>query len=80
MKWVGHDLAKINESNHLEKEINKALKKGKEKEKRLIEQGWRWVKISSISKLLVPCDKNGNPTKQGLEKIKKYKEHLGIIY
>lgn len=55
----------------------RALKKAKDKEKEQLKQGWRYVQISKTSKVLVPC-KNGKPTKEGEEIIKRYQEYLGI--
>lgn len=58
---------------------NKALAKAKSVEQKKIEQGWRWVKISRLSKVLVPCDKNGKPTIDGQKKIEAIKNNINII-
>ena len=42
----------------------------------MIKNGWRWKKINGRISVLVPCDKNGNPTEQGLKIIKKQKSLL----
>ena len=39
-----------------------------------IKEGWRWIKVNERLKILVPCDKHGNPTKEGLEKIQVHKQ------
>lgn len=56
----------------------KALQKAKKIEKNLENMGWRWVKLSDRMSVFVPCDKDGNPTKLGLEKIKRQKLLHGI--
>lgn len=56
----------------------RALKKAKEREQERIKQGWQFVKITPRMKVFVPC-KNGKPTKEGENIIKRYKEYLGII-
>ena len=58
---------------------NKALAKAKSVEQKKIKQGWRWVKISKLSKILVPCDKNGKPTAQGQKRIEAIKNNINII-
>lgn len=58
---------------------NKALAKAKSVEQKKIRQGWRWVKISKLSKILVPCDKNGKPTAQGQKRIEAMKNNINII-
>ncbi len=58
---------------------NKALAKAKSIEQKKIRQGWRWVRISKLSKILVPCDKNGKPTKEGQKRIDTVKNNINII-
>ena len=53
------------------------LSKAKEREKEQLKQGWQYVQISKMHKVLVP-HKNGKPTKEGEEIIKRYKEYLGV--
>ena len=55
------------------------LAKAKSVEQKKIRQGWRWVKISKLSKILVPCDKNGKPTIEGQKKIEAIKNNINII-
>ena len=57
---------------------NKALKKAKEVEKSKLKKGWRWKRVHSSLSMLVPCDKKGNPTKEGADMIAKYKEMLRL--
>lgn len=49
----------------------KVLLKARNTEKRLIEDGWRYVKVDERRTVLIPCDKEGNPTKQGQKTIEK---------
>lgn len=58
---------------------NKALEKAKDIESKKIEQGWRWIRISYLSKILVPCDKNGKPTKEGQRRIDVLRNKVNII-
>lgn len=50
----------------------KALLKAKAIEKKKLKDGWRYVQVTEATQLLVPCDKNGKPTKAGQEKINEY--------
>jgi len=56
----------------------KALSEAKIMEKNDEKKGYRWIKINNRLSIHVPCDKDGNPTKKGLEKIKKLKEYERI--
>ena len=42
-----------------------AAEKANKIEKKKLKNGWRWVKIISSLKILVPHDKKGNPTAEG---------------
>ena len=53
---------------------NKKLRKMKSVEHDKMLFGWRYVKIDSRTTLLVPCDKNGEPTEEGKRKIEAYKD------
>ena len=55
----------------------RALKKAKDKEEEQLKQGWQYVQISKMHKVLVP-HKDGKPTKEGEEIIKRYQEYLGV--
>lgn len=66
---------------HIDEEIDAALKisdakrrKYLKKEKNKINAGWKYVRISNSTKILVPCDNEGNPTEYGQERIKLRKE------
>lgn len=48
----------------------KALARAKRMEKTLKKEGWKWIKINPRTMILVPCDKEGKPTKKGEEMIK----------
>lgn len=54
----------------------KALEKAHRIERDRIARGWRWVKVNAITSVLVPCDKKGKPTKEGLRKIALLKPSL----
>lgn len=56
----------------------RALEKAKTLEKRDLKNGYRWYRINERNKILIPCNEKGYPTSKGLEKIKLFKEHLGI--
>jgi len=58
---------------------NKALKKAKNIEQGRIKQGWQWVKIGKLTKILVPCDKNGKPTEEAQRRIDRLKGRINII-
>lgn len=56
----------------------KALEKAKKMESKKIKQGYRWKRISPTLTMLVHCNPDGTPSEQGLERIAKQKERLGI--
>lgn len=58
---------------------NKALERAKAQEKKRLKQGWRWIRVSNLSKILVPCDKNGKPTKEGQRRIDVLRNKVNII-
>lgn len=60
-------------------EATKALTKAKAQEKKRLKQGWKWIRISNLSKVLVPCDKNGKPTKEGQRRIDVLRNKVNII-
>lgn len=49
----------------------RAAEKAHRQEERRLKKGWRWVKITPRTRILVPCDKNGNPTKEGQRLIEE---------
>lgn len=55
-----------------------ALEKAKRIEQKQTKKGYKWIKINERNSIFVPCDKNGNPTKEGERKIQLFKNALGI--
>lgn len=78
MAGIGTELAWAEERCAFTQAARTAAKKGAKIERERIKQGWRWVKVGTISKILVPCDKKGNPTQDGLRRIERMKQNLGI--
>lgn len=64
--WV-YDNEKVPDSS------KKALEKAHRMESELMEDGWRWVKVSKNTSILVPFDKSGNITKKGEDMIESVK-------
>lgn len=52
----------------------KGLEKAHRYEKVMLKNGYRWYTINSCTKILVECDKDGNPTKMGKQQIKRAQE------
>lgn len=52
------------------------LEKAKQYEEKKKKEGWKWKKVNDRLTVLVPCDKNGNPTSEGLKIIKRQKARL----
>lgn len=78
MASIGNELVWAEERRTVTQAAKAAAKKGAKMERERIKQGWRWVKVGTRSKILVPCDKKGNPTKDGLRRIERMKQNLGI--
>ena len=55
-----------------EKDRQAALKADK-KDARDIRHGYRWIRIDPRTKVLVECDKQGNPTEKGRRQIEMIK-------
>ena len=55
----------------------KALEHVKALERKNIKQGYRWIRISPITEIHVPCDKDGNPTEEGMRRIRMLKNAKG---
>lgn len=51
-----------------------ALEKAKRQEARKVRKGQRWYTINGRTKVLIECDKKGNPTKAGEEMLERYKK------
>lgn len=47
-------------------------------EKRRIKEGWRYINIKDNYQVFVPCDESGKPTQEGMVRINRQKELLGI--
>lgn len=62
------------EKKNQSEQDRKKLRKLKETEKSKISFGWRYIQVTKTMKVLIPCDREGNPTKEGLEKINAYKQ------
>lgn len=78
MAGVGSKLAWAEERHSVIQAAKVAAKKCAKMEHERIKQGWRWVKVCAHSKILVPCDEKGNPTQDGLQRIERMKQSLGI--
>ena len=78
MTKIGNELVWAEERYAVTQAAKVAAKKGAKMERERIKQGWRWVKVGTRSKILVPCDKKGNPTQDGLQRIERIKRNLGI--
>lgn len=78
MAGIGNELAWAKERWVVTQAAKSAAKKGEKMERERIKQGWRWVNVGTRSKILVPCDKKGNPTQDGLQRIERMKQNLGI--
>ena len=50
-----------------------ALERARKIEAKKLKNGYRWFKVNARTKILVECDKDGNPTKRGQEIIDRYK-------
>lgn len=76
----------MNESNWISQSISpivtesdrRGLDKAHKQEKELIKQGYKWYKLNALHRILIPFGDDGKPTKKALEKIRSYKEHLGV--
>ena len=68
----------VNDKGAVSEKDKTALEKAKRLESHDLKNGYRWYKINERNKILVPCNEKGYPTSKGLEKIKRFKEHLGI--
>ena len=59
-------------------EALKCVKRGHDVEEKRRKQGWRYIKITPTYQVFVPCDKKGNPTEEGMVRINRQKQLLGI--
>ena len=56
-----------------------ALEKAKKLESKRIKKGYKYIRVTPNSMILVECDKQGNPTKKGLEHIEEHKKRFGFV-
>lgn len=68
----------VDEETTHEKMKRALIKRGHKEEEQKINDGWKYVNITPTFRILVPCDKNGKPTKEGMEKIERRKKSLAI--
>ena len=52
----------------------RAAERAHRQEEKKLKEGWRWIKLSPHTQVLVPCDKNGQPTKEGHKIIDETKK------
>ena len=50
-----------------------ALERAKRLETKMADNGYRWYKVDSRTKIFIECDDKGKPTKRGQEMIDRYK-------
>lgn len=60
--------AKYSEAEEKDR-AGRALLKAKAVERNHLAKGWRYVQVTKNIQVLVPCDKNGKPTKEGQRRI-----------
>lgn len=71
-KWIADEEIKAKK----EKAI---VVKARKLESERLGMGWQYRPVSQNVKILVPCDKNGNPTKEGLKRIEERKKGLSML-
>ena len=54
----------------------RGLEKAKALERKRLDNGCRYVKVSEKTSILVECDEQGHPNEQGMKRIAKYKRTL----
>lgn len=52
----------------------RTLANAKAEERKARRKGWKWVEIDGKTKILVPCDKKGEPTHAGKRKISAWQK------
>lgn len=78
MTSVGNEVLWAEEKNIVTQAAINAVKKGKKQEEEKLKNGWKYIQVGNTTKILVPCDEDGNPTEDGTRRINKLKEILGI--
>lgn len=64
------------ECSHDKSAAEKVLERAKKIDRTRKKNGWRYVSLTERIQLYVPCDKFGNPTREGNAMIKAYKNAL----
>lgn len=64
----------IEELKELPSQAKVALEKARKLETRRLKKGYRYIRVSPHTTLLIECDKDGNPTEKGLEHLNMYKQ------
>lgn len=72
------EMAWVDERSIVTQAAVNGVRKGARIEKERIANGWRWVKVGKRTQILIPCDSEGNPTKDGLERIERMKKTLSV--
>lgn len=78
-KSINTQLSKAANEDKEKSEAILALEKARRLEKKRLKQGYRWVKVGLRNKILVQCDKDGNPTPSECLKIENLKKQLGVV-
>lgn len=65
--WINNKGRDVEATQKLVEKLNK-------KEEIRIKNGWRWFKISERTRVLVPFDRRGKPTEEGLRMIENAKK------
>lgn len=76
MPSINFEVRNALEKQRALKEITQIKKKQDAKEKKLRAQGYRWFPVSDNSKLFIPCNAKGNPTKEGKQRIQEFLEKM----
>ena len=71
-KWIADEEFKA-------KKEKAVVVKARKLESERLKQGWQYKHVSKNMTILVPCDINGNPTKEGLKRIEERKKSLLVL-
>lgn len=63
----------VDEKKELLAKGKEALSMAQKLEAKRIAAGWRYMSYGNNKELLVPCKKDGKPTKKGLAMLERYK-------
>lgn len=78
MNGVRYEVLLAEEKNIVTQAAINAVKKGRKQEEEKLKNGWKYIQVGNTTKILVPCNKDGKPTEDGIRRINKLKEILGI--